>query len=175
MAKNGNSDETAVFQATTPRAGRCCLCERPGGRFHRELRPTGVASTWQKWPYCQTCWEASQVSNPDPLAYWTLLYAIFEYDPRRFRKTDVDTITRIVVSMAHGKTQIDPDRGRQPCGADENACGPRETQRQRNDGGALSGIPGATQGICEVDREGQTETLNPQRAGLEAAETATRP
>jgi hypothetical protein len=82
MAK---SQEEGLFQHSTPRLDRCCLCERPGGPFRLERRPTGAGGIWQAWPYCRSCWQASQVSIPDPLGYRVLLYAVFEHDPRRFR------------------------------------------------------------------------------------------
>lgn len=83
MAK---SSDTGLFQNRTPRLDLCCLCSHPDVA-HMEQRPSGSAGTWQKWAYCETCWQASQGDdhNVDPAAWKVFIMFILQIDPRRGR------------------------------------------------------------------------------------------
>jgi hypothetical protein len=79
--------DVGLYQNRTPHLDICALCECRDGPFTHEWRPTGTAGTWQQWPYCPTCWEASQTNghNVDPAAWRVLILYVLQIDPRRTR------------------------------------------------------------------------------------------
>jgi hypothetical protein len=168
MVKN---PDIGLFQNSTPRTDRCCLCEQPGGPFHLEQRPTALAGAMQTWSYCGLCWLASQASCADLVGYRVLLYAIFG-DPRRFRplrkdgnKNEIDNNKAIMQSCGNETTNCGLTRGNLP-GVEAAFC-----CNGCKNGGCSSETPAGLSG----ESIETTEEINPHGAGLPTGETADKP
>jgi hypothetical protein len=81
--------EPGLFETRAPNQGRCCLCGGIPTTF--ESRNTGPACRVQRWPFCQSCWDACQVpSTAPPAVFKVLIQAIFQTDPRMFQAGAVE-------------------------------------------------------------------------------------
>lgn len=164
---------------------QCCLCGNPNS-IYSEQRNTAENGDPETWHFCPECWEElerQRADTEDIICERYLVFLQFLSGRYRMRRSlqgcqpgkivpniSIDTITRIAVSSCHVQTKDYPDSGSGTHRADEDACGCGEKEPQRNNGESLPRVSGSVQGVCEIHREGQTETLKP--AETEPAQVA---